>query len=128
MKRLVKDESKCVGCGACEKACAMAYYKTEDPAYSCIRVDNNPDGTNTLHICNQCGQCAEVCITCVIKANALGVYMLNKKECAGCLMCVGYCPENVMVYSSDRNEPSKCTACGICVRVCPSGAIMIVED
>ncbi|MBN2286057.1 MAG: 4Fe-4S binding protein, partial [Tissierellales bacterium] len=24
MKRLVKDESKCIGCGACEKRCSEA--------------------------------------------------------------------------------------------------------
>ena len=60
--------------------------------------------------------------------DARGVYRLNKKECAGCLMCVGFCPENVMVQCDDYLEPSKCTACGLCVKACPTGAIRLVEE
>ena len=56
------------------------------------------------------------------------LYRLNKKECAGCLMCVGFCPENVMVQCDDYLEPSKCTACGLCVKACPTGAIRLVEE
>ncbi len=129
MRHLEKNESLCIGCHQCEAACAKAYYKTDDPAYACIRVEDGKDGEHpTIHICNQCGKCAEVCNTCVIQPNPKGVYMLQKKECAGCLMCVGFCPEQVMVQSDDRLEPSKCTACGVCVKACPTGAIYIVED
>ncbi len=129
MRHLEKNESLCIGCHQCEAACAKAYYKTEDPAYACIRVEDGKDGGHpVIHICSQCGKCAEVCNTCVIQPNPKGVYMLQKKECVGCLMCVGFCPEQVMVQSDDRLEPSKCTACGICVKACPTGAIYIVED
>ena len=39
MKRLiVKNIQNCTGCGSCERACAKAYYKTEDREYSCIRI------------------------------------------------------------------------------------------
>lgn len=129
MRRLEKNESLCVGCHQCEAACAQAYYKSDDPAYACIRIEDGKDGQNpVIHICNQCGKCAEVCNTCVIKPNPKGVYLLQKKECAGCLMCVGFCPEQVMVQCDERLEPSKCTACGICVKACPTGAIYIAED
>lgn len=127
MRHLEKNESLCVGCHQCEAACAKAYYKVEDPAYACIRVEDGEDG-HRIHICNQCGKCAEVCNTCVIQSNPKGVYMIRKKECVGCLMCVGFCPEQVMVQSDKNLEPSKCTACGICVKACPTGAIYMVED
>ena len=132
MKRLEKNEALCVGCHQCELACAKAYYKKEDPAYACLRVEDGWDESGeykaSIHICNQCGKCSEVCNTCVIQPNAKGVYMIKKKECVGCLMCVGFCPEQVMVQDDARQEPSKCIACGICVKVCPSGALTLVDD
>ena len=132
MKRLEKNEALCIGCHQCEIACARAYYKTEDPKYACIRIEEteqeNGERKSAIHICNQCGMCSEVCNTCVIRQNPKGVYMIQKSECVGCLMCVGFCPEQVMVQSDDRETPSKCVACGICTKACPTGAIYIVED
>ena len=96
--------------------------------YQIVRITDREDGTHKISICTQCGICAEVCNTGVISRDAKGVYRLDKKECAGCLMCVGFCPEDVMVQSDDCLEPSKCTACGICVKACPSGAIRLVEE
>ena len=40
MKRLVKDESLCVGCHNCEEACAMAFTKTADRSKACLRIDD----------------------------------------------------------------------------------------
>lgn len=127
MKRLVKDESLCIGCHQCEEACSKAFYKVADPAKSCIRIHDKEDGSHSISVCTQCGICAGVCNTGMITAGKNGVYRLNKKECVGCLMCVGFCPEGVMVQTDDAQEPSKCIACGICVKACPSGAIRIEE-
>ena len=80
-----------------------------------------------MRVCTQCGICASVCNTGVIQQNKFGVYMINKKECVGCYMCVGFCPEQVMYYVDGRNEPGKCTACGICVKACPVGALSIQD-
>ena len=128
MKRLEKDEALCTGCRQCEEECSKAFYKTADRTKSCIRITDREDGTHKISVCTQCGICAEVCNTGVIGKDAKGVYRLDKKECAGCLMCVGFCPEDVMVQSDDCLEPSKCTACGICVKACPTGAIRLVEE
>lgn len=128
MKRLAKDESLCIGCRSCERACSTAYYKTEDRDRSCIRIEEKQDGGFGIRICTQCGACGQVCNTEVLRPNAQGVYMLNRKECVGCLMCVGFCPEQVMVQDDSRSEPSKCVACGLCVKACPTGAIWLEID
>ena len=127
MRHLEKNESLCVGCHQCEIACAKAYYKVEDPAYACIRIEDGEDGQK-IHICNQCGKCAEVCNTCVIQPNPKGGWERRRMECLGGVRGVGLCPEQVMVQSDKHLEPSKCTACGICVKACPTGAIYMVED
>ena len=123
MRRLEKDESLCIGCHQCEEACSKAFYKVSDPMKSCIRITDKEDGSHHIAVCTQCGKCSEVCNTGVITEDARGVYRLNKKECAGCLMCVGFCPENVMVQCDDYLEP-----CGLCVKACPTGAIRLVEE
>lgn len=128
MKRLVADSSLCIGCRKCEETCSMAFYKVNSSEKSCIRILENDDGTYKVKVCTQCGVCADVCNTGMIKPAANGVFRLNKKECVGCLMCVGFCPEQVMVQSDDCCEPSKCTACGLCVKACPTGAIKLVEE
>jgi anaerobic carbon-monoxide dehydrogenase iron sulfur subunit len=126
MKRLVKDESKCIGCGACEKRCSEAYFKDNNPDKSRIKVERINEW-NRLTICTQCGVCAEVCPTEALTRDILGVIRLNKKDCVGCLMCVGFCPEEAMMQHDDYIEPFKCIACGLCTEVCPTGAIKIVE-
>ena len=128
MKRLVKDESLCVGCHNCEEACAMAFTKTADTSKACLRIDGMAKTNDVqMRVCTQCGICASVCNTGVIQQNKFGVYMINKKECVGCYMCVGFCPEQVMYYVDGRNDPGKCTACGICVKACPVGALSIQD-
>jgi Fe-S-cluster-containing hydrogenase component 2 len=54
-----------------------------------------------------------------------GVVRLNKKECVGCMSCVGFCPSGTMYYYESEVEPIKCISCGLCVKQCPTGALSI---
>lgn len=69
-----------------KKPVLKAFYKVSDPMKLCIRITDKEDGSIILPGA-QCGKCSEVCNTGVITEDARGVYRLNKKECAGCLMC-----------------------------------------
>lgn len=128
MKRLEKDESKCIGCGKCEEVCSNVFFKAIDSTKSRIRVQKISDKEHKLMICNQCGKCMEVCPSEALKRDAKGIVRLNKNDCVGCFMCVGFCPEGVMIQHDDYIEPFKCTACGLCANNCPTGALRIVED
>lgn len=126
MKYLKTNQSACRGVRACEKVCAKTFFKTEDPAKSAIRVSEKEGGFE-INVCNQCGQCIEVCPVEALYRNKQGVVMLDKKKCVGCLMCVGFCPTLSMRFHKDQAEPFKCVACGACAKACPQGALEIAE-
>jgi len=125
MKYLAKDDSKCIQCGLCEEICSTTYFKTNDVEKSCIHISK--DGKPDINVCNQCGECINICPVQAIKRDKLGVVRINKKDCVGCFMCVGFCPENAMRQHDEFIEPFKCVACGLCAKKCPSGAIFIAE-
>jgi len=95
---VVVDQAACVGCLGCEMACANAFYKELNPEVSCIRIEEEEDGSLKTLVCVQCGKCAEAC------------------------------PFGVLVKSEDKDVPSKCIACGICVDACPQNVLAIEES
>ncbi len=125
MKVLHCSQEICIGCGECEKACAMAYFKVEDRNKSAIRIIND-DNTFRAIKCTQCGECINMCTAHAIYRDRFGVVRINKKLCVGCLGCVGFCSELAMFYDDDLTEPFKCIACGICVKKCPVNALEIL--
>lgn len=125
MKYLAKDESLCIQCHACEDVCSKAYFKTEDPSKSCIRISE--DGPEIITTCNQCGVCIDICPVETIVRDNKGIVRIKKNDCVGCFMCVGFCPEEAMMQHDDYIEPFKCIACGLCTKQCPTDAIFITE-
>lgn len=123
MKRLAKKEDLCIGCGECEKACSNAYFKEDNREKSCILIYEN-----MIKVCNQCGECIEVCPIEAISRDKNGVVRISKKNCVGCFMCVGFCPELAMMMHGDMLEPFKCIACGQCAKICPTQAIFISDE
>lgn len=123
--RVLKTRAEdCRGVQACMTACSKYLFKQEDPAKSAIRVEES-EGKFVLHVCNQCGECIEVCPTEALYRDKAGVVRLDREKCVGCLSCVGFCPYGVMYTHPDYTEPFKCVACGSCVKACPNGALAL---
>ncbi|WP_312811673.1 4Fe-4S binding protein [Sedimentibacter sp.] len=126
MKYLAKEDSKCIQCKACEEICSTTYFKVDDRNKSCIQI-NEKDGTPEINVCDQCGECIDICPVMAITRDKKGIVRINKKICVGCFMCVGFCSKLSMRQHDDHIEPFKCIACDMCSKVCPTGAIYISE-
>ena len=129
MKYLSKNEDACIKCHACEDACSETFHKEADRSKSAIQI-NEPEDTDkdwVINVCDQCGECIDICSEEALYRAKNGVVMLNKNKCVACLMCVGFCPTLSMVSHEELDEPFKCTACGVCEKVCPTEAIEVAE-
>lgn len=109
----------------------MTFFKVPDREWSAIRVAGpGPaalDEDCTIEFCDQCGECIAVCPTEALFRAKNGIVRLRKKECVGCLACVGFCPTLVMYVHSDDTVPFKCIACNKCVDDCPADALYMTE-
>lgn len=105
--------------------CSNAYFKETLDEKSSIYVHMKSQEGYHVNVCNQCGECMEICQVEAFYRDKNQVVKMNKHDCVGCLMCVGFCPEEAMRQHDDLIEPFKCIACGLCAKNCPTGAIFI---
>jgi len=119
----------CSGCGVCRLVCSLQNYREVNPAMAALKIEGRfpAPGDYRIHLCNQCGQCAEVCPVDAIQLKN-DVYLIDADECTGCMMCVDECPLGVLFEHKDMTVPIKCTLCGECVKICPREAIILQES
>ena len=92
------DESKCIGCGACYRACVQRVIH--------LRVEANP----IVVLCsNKDARCLHVCDV----------------SCIGCRLCEKACPAGAVKVSENRAFifSDKCLSCGACAMACPRKVI-----
>lgn len=119
----------CSGCGTCRLACAIVNFQEVNPSISVLRIEARfpAPGDYRIHLCDQCGVCADNCPEDAIQLEN-GVLLVNPDACTGCLICVEVCPHDVMFEQPDSDVPVKCTLCGECALTCPRDAIVLVEQ
>lgn len=128
MKIVGKNEKECTLCGACETTCSTFYHKEDDRLMSSIQVEEiTSDPKVAIHVCEQCGDCIDVCPVQAISRNKKGTVIISKKLCIGCFNCVGVCPTGTMFWHENLVEPFKCISCRRCTRECPTEAIFMQE-
>jgi ferredoxin len=118
----------CSGCGTCRLACALENHRTVNPTLAVLRIEGRfpAPGDYRIHLCDQCGACAEVCPVEAISDDENGVYQIDEDTCTNCLLCVEACPYGVIVENPYTETAIKCTLCSACVEVCPRDAIEMV--
>ena len=100
------DETKCVACGACAKACPKFVIE--------IRKKSSMKSPTPKR----------VWVSCVNKDKGATARKACSSACIGCGKCQKVCTVENNVALID-NE--KCKACGMCVSECPTGAIHATE-
>jgi Fe-S-cluster-containing hydrogenase component 2 len=118
----------CSGCGVCRLVCALENFWEVNPSKAALRIEGRfpAPGDYRIHLCNQCGQCAEACPVEAIRLEN-HAYIIDADECTGCMLCVNACPLGVMFEHKKMTVPIKCTLCGECVEACPREALQLTD-
>jgi len=129
------DTTKCVGCRACEAACAEtnhlpapasagddAVFKTrrtmDTRTYTVVNAATTPAASPERFIKRQCMHCVEpacasACLVRALDKTSTGPVVYHKDRCLGCRYCMVACPFEVPKYEYESALPfvQKCTFC-----------------
>ncbi len=130
MRLVALRPEDCTGCRACELICALHNYHENNPAKAALRVRGRfpSPGHYQLQICDQCGECAQVCPVGAIYRREDGAYLIDPAECTGCLACLTACPRGVLFTHDSLVAPVKCNGCGECVTYCPRKLLALSRE
>jgi electron transport protein HydN len=152
---VVANPRKCIGCKACEIACAVAHLHTtvvtaaalDVPFQPRLNLVQNPLVTMPVQ-CRQCedAPCASICpVQAITRRN--GVVVVDTDRCFGCKSCMLACPFGAMdmaqeasktdgapvTAGKERTVAHKCDLCDgrpggpACVEACPALAFVVVK-
>lgn len=143
---ILYDSSICIGCQACEKACAKAHDLPEpedEPEAGVLRktsenqrcvLNNYETSEGLVSVRNQCMHCNEpacvaACLTQAMQKTKEGPVIWREDKCMGCRYCMLSCPFDVpkFEYGSANPKIHKCDMCydrikegkqPVCVETC----------
>jgi Fe-S-cluster-containing dehydrogenase component len=132
------DPSRCIGCKACENACAECDTHRGSPMIHVDYLDRANSIATVPTVCMHCDDptCAQVCPADAIKKTDDGVVQSSlKPRCVACSNCVLACPFGVPKMATRLEQMQKCDMCydrtsvgkrPMCATVCPSQALAYV--
>jgi len=134
MKRLFVNLDLCIGCLACQQACAMTHRGN-----TALRFGEIAGTRLAPSVCRQCVQatCVSACPVGALVRTDDGVVVRSEIACIGCLSCAAACPFGALSEQLDGERVvTKCDNCeerlsrGLepaCVATCPTGARLFLE-
>jgi Fe-S-cluster-containing dehydrogenase component len=129
------DPQRCIGCHACEMACAECETNGQLAMIHVDYVDRAESPQTAVQVCMHSEEptCARVCPADAIARDELGVvHSANAARCIACSNCVLACPFGVPKKVEAMKLMMKCNLCydrtsagrrPMCATVCPSGAL-----
>ena len=151
MKRVYCKIEKCLSCGSCEIACAVAHSRSKSlmgavreyplPKHR-IHVESIGPATVPCNVrsialqCRHCDEplCAQACISGGISRHKeTGEVQSDPSKCVACWSCIMVCPFGVIVRYEDCGRAVKCDHCPdldnpACVEACPTKALLYCEQ
>lgn len=137
-KFIAAEAAECIGCHACEIACAMAHNQENWPLSHSdfrprIHVVGKGQAANPVacHHCNN-APCVTACPVNALTFQPDSV-QLDEQKCIGCKRCAIACPFGVVEMVDTIAQ--KCDLCNqrssgtqACIEVCPTQALRLMDD
>lgn len=135
----------CLGCHACELACAVAnsaaremFAALHEVPLPVARISVTQSNSQKLPInCRHCQHppCVDACIFSAMRVDDDGIVANSTAECHGCWMCVIVCPYGAVQPDYVSRKALKCNRDCLqskdvpaCVQACPTGALQYLQE